>query len=142
MNRTLTLIGLALTIVAALAFSGMERTERTVVKAEAAVPAAPFFGACDPISNVKVKALTRSDFEITWAYSAPDCLAPDGFDIEVRAIRNVGGGLLGKRNVRANAGERRVVVKFTSLAGFDTVDATVKTKIKFEPFAQGTSGKL
>jgi hypothetical protein len=143
MTRKLLLVGLTLTVIVGLALSGIGRTERAVVKAEAAAPAAPFFGVCDPITNVKVRALPRSDFEITWEFNPPgSCLVPDGFDIEVRAKRNLGGGLLGKRNIRANAGERRVVVNFRSLAGFDTVEATVGTKIKFEPFAQGSSGKL
>jgi hypothetical protein len=97
------------------------------------------FGICDgqAVRNVKVRALGRSDFEVTWEFSTPDaCLQPQSFNVEVRAKRNVGGNILGKETINVNGGERRAIAKFRSLAGFDKVEATVTASITLKPFGQ------
>jgi hypothetical protein len=109
--------------------------------AEALTTAQPAtsFGICDgqAVRNVKVRALGRSDFEVTWEFSTPDaCLQPQSFTVEVRAKRNVGGNILGRETINVNGGERRAIAKFRSLAGFDKVEATVTASITLKPFGQ------
>jgi hypothetical protein len=127
-----------------IALSGLTGSQSTIVKANTAealktAEPAPVFGACDSqiVRNVKVRELSRSDFEVTWEFNAPEtCLQPQSFTVEVRAKRNVGGNLLGKEVVNVNGGERRAIAKFRSIAGFDKVEATVTASITLKPFGQ------
>jgi len=127
-----------------IALSGLTGSESTIVKANSVealklAEPAPVFGACDfqAIRNVKVRDLGRSDFEVTWEFSAPEtCLQPQSFTVEVRAKRNVGGNILGKETINVNGGTRRAIAKFRSVAGFDKVEATVTASIILKPFGQ------
>jgi hypothetical protein len=127
-----------------MALSGLTGRDGSVaransVEASAMAEPAPAFGACDAqlVRNVKVRALPRNDFEVTWEFNSPEaCLQAQSFTVEVRAKRNVGGNLLGKEVLTVNGGERRVIAKFRSLAGFDKVEATVTASITFKPFGQ------
>jgi hypothetical protein len=121
------------------ALSGFNKSEAVVKANPETVVTAPAFGVCDFqfVKNVKVRDLGRSDFEVTWEFSAPDpCLQPQSFVVEVRAKRNVGGNILGRETMTVNGGERRTIAKFRSLAGFDKVEATVTASITLKPFGQ------
>jgi hypothetical protein len=140
MKRRLIAAVFVFALAASLAFNGRMESEKAVVKAdtESAV-AAPMFGVCDGqfVRNVKVRALGRSDFEVTWEFAPVDpCLQAQSFSVEVRAKRKIGGAILGKETINAGGGERRAIAKFRSLVGFDKVEATVTASITIKPFGQ------
>lgn len=127
-------------LTAVIALSGMFKSESAVVRASAeATAASPVFGVCDGqfVKNVKVRALGRSDFEVTWEFTPVDpCLQAQSFSVEVRAKRNIGGAVLGKEIINVAGGERRAIAKFRSIAGIDKVEATVTASITIKPFGQ------
>jgi hypothetical protein len=139
MTRKIMYATLLFVLTAAFALSGFHKGEMAVVNANPETSTAPAFGVCDSqfVKNVKVRALPRNDFEVTWEFASPDpCLQPQSFTVEVRAKRNVGGNLLGKEILNVGGGERRAIAKFRSLAGFDKVEATVTSSITLKPFGQ------
>jgi hypothetical protein len=144
MTRKIMFTAFLFVLTLGMAISGLNSGDSSVARANtvealAAGEPTPAFGVCDSqiVRNVKVRDLGRSDFEVTWEFSAPDaCLQAQSFTVEVRAKRNVGGNILGKEIITVNGGERRAIAKFRSLAGFDKVEATVTASITLKPFGQ------
>ncbi|HWP43206.1 MAG TPA: hypothetical protein VNO14_08235 [Blastocatellia bacterium] len=136
MTRKLMTAITIMALAAAVASAALFRTEMAAAEANTA---SPVVGVCDGqfVKNVKVRALGRSDFEVTWEFAPVDpCLQAQSFAVEVRAKRKVGGAILGKEVLSVGGGERRAIAKFRSLIGFDKVEATVTASITIKPFGQ------
>lgn len=140
MKRKLIAAAFLFVFTASVALGGLFKSESAIANANPeATVASPVAGVCDFsfIKNVKVRDLGRRDFEVTWEFSTSDpCLQAQSFVVEVRAKRRIGGALLGKEVLTVGGGERRVIAKFRSLAGFDKVEATVTASITIKPFSQ------
>jgi hypothetical protein len=139
MKRKLIAAVFVFALAAGFAINGLMEGEKAVVKADTESAASPAFGVCDGqfVRNVKVRALGRSDFEVTWEFAPVEpCLQAQSFEVEVRAKRKIGGAILGKEVIKAGGGERRAIAKFRSLVGFDKVEATVTASITIKPFGQ------
>ena len=133
MTRKLMAATFLFVLTAAIALNGMFKSETAVAEvSSAATVASPAFGICDSpfVRNVQVKALGRSDFEVTWDYAPPDpCLVPKEFRVTVEARRRVGGNLLATDRRTVKSTDRRFVGTFRSIVGIDRVDAKVETTI-------------
>lgn len=120
-------------LTAGIATNGLFRSDKAVVEANsAAVVAAAAAGLCNTefVRNVRVKALGRSDFEVTWEYAPPDpCLLAKEFRVTVEARRKVGGNLLATDRRTVKGSDRRFVGTFRSIVGIDRVDAKVETTV-------------
>jgi hypothetical protein len=143
MTRKLIYATLLFLLTAAFALNAVHKTELAVVNAhpETSIATTPTtaFGVCDfsYVRNVKIRALGKSDFEVTWEFGTPDiCLQAQSFTVEVRAKRNLGGNLLGRETINVSGGERRAIAKFRSIAGIDKVETTVVAVVTLKPFAQ------
>ena len=133
MTRKLMAATFLFVLTAAIALNGMFKSETVVAEASSpATVASPTFGICDSpfVKNVRVKALGRSDFEVTWEYAPPDpCLFAKEFRVTVEARRRVGGNLLATDRRTVKSTDRRFVGTFRSVVGIDRVDAKVETTI-------------
>ena len=141
MTRRIMFAAFLCMLTAGIVLGGLNHGDSAVASADAAASVeAPALGVCDSqfVRNVRIKDLGRKDFEVTWEFAPPDpCLQATNFVVEVRAKRNVGGSILGRKNFTVGTGERRVIANFTSILGMDQVDATVTATITLKPFSSG-----